>query len=68
MQSDHFKNFKRFIDLYPSLKMINIYFVSGQLRFSLVRLKRPFPSCYEPHYESEAKCKALHMKISFVCI
>ena len=31
---------------------------------------RPFPSCCEPHYESEAtcKCKAFHVKISFVCI
>ena len=29
---------------------------------------RPFPSCYEPHYESEAKCKAFHMKSSFICI
>ena len=28
----------------------------------------PFPSCCEPHYESEAKCKTFHMKISFVCI
>ena len=25
---------------------------------------RPFPSCYQPHYENEAKCKAFHMKIS----
>ena len=22
---------------------------------------------FEPHYESEAKCKAFHVKISFVC-
>ena len=29
---------------------------------------RPFPSCCEPHYNSEAKCKAFHGKISFVCI
>ena len=29
---------------------------------------RPFPSCCEPHYESEAKCKTFHSKISFVCI
>lgn len=29
---------------------------------------RPFPSCCEPHYGSEAKCKAYHMKISFVCV
>ena len=29
---------------------------------------RPFARCCEPHYESEAKCKALYMKISFVCI
>ena len=27
---------------------------------------RPFPSCCEPHYESEAKCKTFHMKINFV--
>ena len=32
------------------------------------RENRPFPSCCEPHYESEAKCKAFHVKISFVCI
>ena len=31
-------------------------------------LNRPFPSCRKPHYESEAKCKAFLMKISFVCI
>ena len=29
---------------------------------------RPFPSCLEPHYESEAKCKASHVKITFVGI
>ena len=29
---------------------------------------RPFPSCCEPHYESEAKCKAFHTKVIFVCI
>ena len=28
----------------------------------------PFLSCCEPYYESEAKCKAFHMKITFVCI
>ena len=26
----------------------------------------PVPSCCGPHYESEAKCKALHIKITFV--
>ena len=26
---------------------------------------RPFPSCLESHYESEARCKAFIMKISF---
>ena len=25
----------------------------------------PFPSCFEPYYESEAKCKVFVMKISF---
>ena len=24
----------------------------------------PFPSCCEPHYESEARCTAFHMKIT----
>ena len=24
-----------------------------------------FPSCYEPHYGSEVKCKVLNMKLSF---
>ena len=28
-------------------------------------MNRPFPSCFEPHYESEAKCKVFVMKISF---
>ena len=27
----------------------------------LTAVKRPFPSCSEPHYESEAKCKAFHI-------
>ena len=27
-----------------------------------------FPSCCEPYYEREAKCKTFRMKISFVCI
>ena len=30
--------------------------------------QRPFPSCCEPQYESEAKCEAFHMKISFLYI
>ena len=29
---------------------------------------RPFPSCCEPHFESEAKFKAFRMKISLHCI
>ena len=28
-------------------------------------LNRPFPSRFEPHYESEAKCKVFVMKIGF---
>ena len=28
----------------------------------------PFLRCLEPHYESDTKCKAFHVKISFVCI
>ena len=30
------------------------------------RFNRPFSSCFEPHYESEAKCKAFQLKISFL--
>ena len=29
------------------------------------RTNRPFPSCFEPHCESEAKCKVFVMKIIF---
>ena len=29
------------------------------------KYSRPFPSCFEPHYKSEAKCKDFVMKISF---
>ena len=25
---------------------------------------RPFPSCFEPHYESEVNCKAFIVKLS----
>ena len=28
-------------------------------------VNRPFPNCFEPHNESEAKCKVFVMKISF---
>ena len=28
-------------------------------------VNRPFPSCFEPHYKSEARCKVFIMKISF---
>ena len=28
-------------------------------------MNRPFPSCFEPHYGREAKCKVFVMKISF---
>ena len=31
----------------------------------MVTPNRPFPSCFEPHYESEAKSKVFVMKISF---
>ena len=35
---------------------------------TFLAFNRPFPSCSETHYESEAKCKAFHMQIRFVCI
>ena len=36
----------------------------GKLLFFVLR-SRPFPSCCEPHYQSEAKSKVFIMKISF---
>ena len=33
--------------------------------FPLRKTNRPFLSCFEPHCESEAKCKVFVMKISF---
>ena len=35
------------------------------MHFSESHSNRPFPSCFEPHYESEAKCQVFVMKISF---
>ena len=39
--------------------------VIGQCDHFLKVLNRPFPSCCEPHYDSEAKYKVFHVKISF---
>ena len=36
----------------------------GGAIFGTVR-NRSFPGCFEPHYESEAKCKFFFMNISF---
>ena len=40
----------------------------GCLGLTCDHASRPFLSCFEPHSESEAKCQAFHVKISFVCI
>ena len=52
--------------------LINFYFpwfLSIVLYDSKYRTKenrnRPFPSFFEPHYSSEAKCKVFIMKINF---
>ena len=29
------------------------------------QITRPFPSCFEPHYEDEASCLVFIVKISF---
>ena len=42
--------------------------LSQRGRRAIEQNNRSFPSCCEPLYESEAKCKAFHMKISFACI
>ena len=34
-------------------------------KVTLKACNRPFLSCFEPHYESETKCKDFVMKISF---
>ena len=53
--------------------ILKVEFLSVNLNNCLIifphgKGNRPFPSCCEPHYESEAKCKTFHMKISFLCI
>ena len=47
--------------------IILIYGKHGHVVISAVCRKRnrSFPSYFEPHYESEAKCKVFIMKISF---
>ena len=35
------------------------------VRQMLRAVDRPFPSCFEPHYESEAECKVFHLKVRF---
>ena len=34
-----------------------------KLMKKVCRFNRAFPNCYEPHYDSEAKCKALLTKM-----
>ena len=55
-QSSHTSNFKSILS-FSSVRLAKLF-----------GCNRPFPSCCEPDYEGEAKCKALHMKIRFVCI
>ena len=33
--------------------------------YRLILSNRSFPTCFEPHNESEAKCKILVVKVSF---
>ena len=42
-----------------------LYFFDFSKMREIRKTNRPFPSCFEPHYESEAKCKVFVMKISF---
>ena len=44
------------------LKFLFIFFI--YVPVTKIFDNRPFPSCFEPHYESEAKCKVFVMKIS----
>ena len=44
--------------------LVLIYYLL--LRVILQLGNRPFPSCFEPHYESEAKCKVFVM-FPFIC-
>ena len=57
-QSGHFnrvlRRLKKFINQLTNRKLFPIEH----------DLNRPFRSCFEPHYESEAKCKVFIMKIS----
>ena len=43
--------------------------ISTQVAYVTVALqffKRPFPSCMKPLFQSEAKCKTIDMKMSFI--
>ena len=40
-------------------------FVFARVIHSLYSGNRRFPSCLEPHLESEATCRAFHLKIRF---
>ena len=39
--------------------------IRGSIAGKTVDPNKPFPSCFELHYESEAKCKVFVIKISF---
>ena len=45
--------------------ILNCVHACKQMPKKLTTDNRPFPSCFEPHYESEVKCKVFVMKISF---
>ena len=52
-----------------NLNVISVVFIPLSLVVPILTNRNwSFPRCFEPRYESGAKCKAFHMKISFVCI
>ena len=51
-------------DFHASTSLHNVYIFTKN-RYEIQKVNRPFPSCFEPHYESEAKCKVFVKEISF---
>ena len=55
-------HFRKALSINPSSSVL--YCHVGVVSIYLFH-NRPFPSCFEPRYESEAKCKVFIMKLSF---
>ena len=51
-----------------SLGRKNILIYKKRVTESVARQDRPFPSSKNPHFQNEAKCRILLVKMSFSCM